>query len=442
LLGVNSSAMNVAFPSIERTFAGTARSTLAWGISGYSIAFAALLLFGGRAADRIGRFRVFRWGLLVLTVGSAATAASPVVPLFLTGRLLQAAGAAMIAPSSLSLVLPLFPLARKSTAVGAMAAMAYVGSALAPSFSALALAVSGWRAIFGFFTCVTALAYLVAPRLLPRDVPEPTTGRVDTWGSAAGGVGLLAMSFALAQGPRDGWSKPAVLTAVITAPALLWLFAHRSLRRPEPLVNLRIFRLRPVWSAVSAMSLLAVSGAGSWLTFPLLLVQKWGWSATHIGLALTPFPLAASFATVFGGRLAARVHRRTFIVVTSCFPAFGMAWLAFRIGNRPSYLDLCIGAMSFNAGFGFTVTPLNTAALLAIDDGALGQASAAFNTVRQLAAGFGVATVVGILGDATNIPIGRFRLVYLALAASSVLAALTVAVNALDLTRSRTPQDV
>jgi EmrB/QacA subfamily drug resistance transporter len=446
--------MNVVFPSIAADFVGSSRSTLAWGISGYSITLAALTLFGGWGADRFGRRRVFLTGLAVFAAGSVLAVLAGSVGWFIAARLVQASGVAMLSPASLSMVLPLFPTERKGMAIAVWAAISYLGSAVSPSFAAAVTDLRGWRFIFVLFAVGSVIVGFVAPRFLPADGPavgdrrvdlaggrvDLAGGRVDLAGGLAGSVGIGLAALAVIEGPKTNWSR-LTLAALAMAVVLLVAFVRRSLDRDDPMVNLRMFRPRAVWSAIAGNLFITASGVAVWIVYPLFLVQRWGWSLTRVGLALTPIPLSAGLAAIVGGRLSRRFGSRRVALVGSILPAVGMAWFALRLTDEPNYLwGLLPGGVLFNVGFGLTFAPLNASALTGVPEQLLGQASAAISTLRQLAGGLGVALVIGLLGDADKIAASRFDLAFLTLAAIAAGTTVVVAVfSPLELPRPKTP---
>ncbi len=422
-------AMNLAFPSIERDFAGTSRSTLSWGITGYSITLASLVLVGGRIADRRGRRLIFRTGIGVFIVASVLIALAPNAWCFLAARIGQAVGAALSSPASLTLVLPMFPASRRMTAIATWTSLGTLGSALGPSLAAVVTQQLSWRWIFVIPLAASAAAFVLAPRLLPEGRPEgDPPGPIDAIGVAQGTVGVACVAFAITEAPRLGWSHALVLAAALGAVVLLPWFFRRSLRHPEPLLDLHMFRARTVWSANLGNVFLSASGVSIWLVYPLFLVQHWHYSLLRTGLAMTPQPAAAAAAGFLAGRLAERYGVRRVIGVGSLLPLFGTAWLVLRLGPEPQYVrDFLPGALAYSIGFGLIYSPLTGAALRGVSAANLGQANAAFNALRQLAGGLGIAIVIAILGDADQIPLASFDHAYLAIATMTLLGWIVMA---------------
>ncbi len=426
MVGMSVTGLNLMFDTISEEF-DTSRSTLSWSLAGYSIVLAALLLPSGRMADRLGRRRVFRAGLAVFAVTSLATALAPNIELFITARLGQTVGAALMGPASLALILPEFPASRHNTAIAGWSAMGYLGNATAPSFTAFVGELS-WRWLFVFFALVCGVVYVLTPRYVPNRRPEPSDNKVDLVGVPVGafGVGLLALT--IIEGPSLGWDDPLVVGSAIGAVLLLSYFVFRSLRHPEPMLNLHIFAERTVWSANLANVFLSAAGIAIWLVYALFLRKVWGWSVLQTGVGLTPIPVGAGLAALIGGRISERSGERKVIELGSLLPVAGTAWLVWRLGSEPNYfVDFLPGAMMFSSGFGFTFSPLNAAALRDVPSAMLGQANAAFNTLRQLAGGLGTAVVIAILGNSVEIPLHSFKVAFVVNATLTLMCAIVIA---------------
>jgi EmrB/QacA subfamily drug resistance transporter len=427
MVGMTVTGLTLMFDTIAEDF-DTSRSALAWSLAGYSIVLAALLLPGGRMADRLGRRSVFRAGLIVFSVASLGCAIAPGIALFTIARLGQAVGAALFLPASLALVLPEFPVHRRNTAVAVWAAMGYLGNGLAPSFTAL-VGQASWRWLFVFFAVVCGVVWVISPRTLPAHPPERTHTRVDLIGIPVGvlGVGLLAL--AIIEGPVLGWSDPLVVGAAIGAAVLLPYFVVRSLRHPEPLLDLRLFKARAVWSANLANIFLSSAGIAIWLVYALFLSTIWGWSVMEVGIALTVSPTMAGVAAIIGARKAEHSSVRRVIEIGSLLPVAGTVWLVWRLGEEQNFfVDFLPGMLMFSFGFGLTFAPLNAAALNGVPVAALGQANAAFNTLRQLAGGLGTAVMISILGNTTDIPISSFHTAFVVAAVMTLACAAVIAI--------------
>src|SRR3954471_15494882 len=166
--------VNVAFPSIHVAFPGASLAGLSWVLDAYNIVFAALLVPAGRLADLLGRRRLFFWGLAVFMAASALCGVAPSVGFLVFARVLQAAGAAALVPTSLGLLLPEFPLERRATATALWGAVGGVAAATGPSLGGVLVAWQGWRAVF-FVNLLIGLPALLPARRLLRESREPQT---------------------------------------------------------------------------------------------------------------------------------------------------------------------------------------------------------------------------------------------------------------------------
>ncbi|MEX0848337.1 MAG: MFS transporter [Ilumatobacteraceae bacterium] len=430
VVGIAVTAVNVVFPAIERDFAGASRSTLSWGITGYSIALASLMLIGGRLADRLGRRRVFRVGVAIFVIASLILALSPTAWVFVAARLGQAVGAALSGPASLSLVLERFPTSRRLSAIATWTGLGTLGAAVGPSFSAIVSQQFGWRWIFVLPLAVSLTSLALSARLLPPGRPASVDGdrqRLDVIGSVLGTVGVALLAAAITEGPRLGWSDPLIVACIVGSLVLLPLFVRRSLRHPEPLLDVRLFSV-PNVAAVNLVNIgLTAAGTASWLLYPLFMVQHWGYSLIRTGLALTVFPVVASATGMVASRIAERIGTRRVIAYGALLPAAGMLWQVFRLQDAPHYLSGIVpGAVLFNVGFGIIYAPVTALALRSVTEAKLGQATAMLNSLRQLGGGLGVATVIAIIGNADVVPVETYHRAFVAVTVMALASGIVI----------------
>src|SRR5215469_5372726 len=198
--------VNLAFPYIGREYHGTGLDTLSWVLNAYTIVFAAVLVPAGRWADRVGRLRVFIAGLVGFIVGSALCGLAPGVPALIAARVIQAAGAGLMVPASLSLLLASVPAAGRAKAIGTWSALGALGAALGPVIGGSLVQLS-WRWVFWINIPVGLVAIALAARIVPESKDQHSHGRPDLAGAAllAAAVGVLA--FALVKAPDWGWGS-------------------------------------------------------------------------------------------------------------------------------------------------------------------------------------------------------------------------------------------
>src|SRR4051812_35013909 len=293
--------VNIAFPDIQRDFAGSTLADLSWVLNGYTIVFASLLVPFGRAADRLGRRRVFVGGLLLFVAASAAAAAAPSVDTLVAARVVQAVGAAAILPTSLALLLAEVPLEKRSAAIGIWAATGGVAAALGPPLGGL-LVQASWRWVFLINLPVGLAAAFLASRVLTESSdPEPAR-RPDPLGALvltlAGG--LLALGFVRA--PGWGWGDPRTIAALAGSALALGGFVRRTATHDAPMIELSMLRVRS-FSMASTSALLFSAGFGAMLLAGVLfLTQVWDYSVLEAGGAVAPRPFPPPLLCFPAGR--------------------------------------------------------------------------------------------------------------------------------------------
>ncbi len=412
LISFVTTATNLAVPALEEHFAGRPLASVSWVVSAFNVAQVTLMLVGGRLADRRGRRGVFLSGLVVFAGGALASSLSPTLELLIGARIVQAVGAALVLPTSLVAVLPSYPPERHASVVSLWSSMGTVGSTVAPTISAGLLSVGGWRVVFAVAAPLALLAAAVGRATLPdsrpaaASPPEERPGRpepLDVLGAVAGTLFVGGLAFALVQGRIWGYTAPPVVGAAASAALAAAVFLVRSLRHPEPLVDLRLLREPTFTVPAAASAVLAAAGAATWFLYPLFMSQEWGYSILQVGLGMSPGALVMVGVTLLAGRLADRHGYRRQLVLGSWLPVAGVAWMAVFLRPDTTYVTGFLpGTILIGVGMGLVVGPMNSAALSVIPSASLGAANAAFNTLRFFGTALGVALAAAVLGDTTG----------------------------------------
>lgn len=401
LMSFNTTATNLAFGRISDTFSSARPTTLSWVASVFFIGLASLLPVSGRLADRVGRRRVFRIGLGIFAVGSLLSAFAPFAAFLIGARFVTAIGGALILPSSLAAVLPEFPKERHYTAVAVWAACGPIASAAAPALSAFVLAVTSWRVLFALSTPIALLALVGGWRAIGESSADGPHGRLDWAGVVVGTAAIASMVFAAGQGPALGWTAPAVLGAYVGIVVLTPLFLIRCARHPEPLLNLAVFRIRPVWVANLANFVLNLAGMGTWLVWPLWFARVWDYDAVQTGFALMPGPVLSGILTTLGGRVAEKRGHETIVRTGAVVTVVAMALPIVTLSAVPNYLTGAFAACALaGGGWAMTQPPLNSGVLSRVGADYYAEVNASFNTVRNISGALGVAIAIAIIGDA------------------------------------------
>jgi EmrB/QacA subfamily drug resistance transporter len=440
--------VNVALPSIGRTFGGTELSSLSWVLNAYAIVFAALLVPAGRAADLIGRRAAFLTGVVVFAVASAACAAAPDVWLLVVARIVQAAGGALLMPASLGLLLAAAPPDKRTGAIRGWTSVGGAAAALGPVLGGALVAVD-WRWVFLVNIPVAAVALLASVRVLPRAraqrgadnskkraAADPAdTARPDTVGAALFTVAIGALALALVKADDWGWASPGVLGSIAGAAVLLVLFARRSARHPAPVIEPHLLRL-PAFATATAANVVFGTAFGAMLLMVTLWCQDvWGWSALRTGLAVAPGPLLVPFWAVGAGPLARRVGPGPVAAAGCAIYAAGCVFWRLNLSLVPNYAaHMLPGMLMTGTGVGLTLPTLVSAAVSAVPPHRFATGSGVVTMARQVGIVLGVAILVTVLGH----PSGAAALAAFQ-RAPGVIAAVAVAagVASLALVRSR-----
>ncbi|HEX4108862.1 MAG TPA: MFS transporter [Solirubrobacteraceae bacterium] len=402
--------VNVALPQIGRDFHlhGGGLSDLSWVLNGYAIVYAAFLVLFGRLAERYRRERGFLLGVGVFVVASAACGAANSLAMLVAFRVVQAAGAALLTPTSLGLILATSEPEHRQGRVRAWTAIGGFAATLGPVVGGLLVAAS-WRWVFLVNVPIGLLALAVGWRRLPRvegepvSAPDPTAALLIT-----GGVGALALG--LVDGGNWGWGDPRTLGALGGSLAALLLFALHCARHRNPLVDRGLFGLRP-FTGASIVALVFSAAFGAMLLSRVLWAQDvWHWSALITGLSIAPGPLMVPLIsfTLTGG-LTARFGPGLVIAAGSTIFAGGAIWWALAAGLSPNYAGEMLGGMLLTGiGVGLTLPTMMATGAASLPAHSFATGSAVVNMFRQIGLAIGVAVLIAVLGSPHS-PLGTLH---------------------------------
>ena len=427
LVVIDASIVNVGFPTISADLQ-TSDAVLSWILTAYNVTVASLLLLAGRTADRLGRKRVFLVSVAIFTVGSLLCSLAPSAGTLIAFRVVQAAGGSAILPSSLALVLPEFPVERRSMAVGVWSAVAGFGGAVAPSIGALLIELFGWRGIFWASVPFGAVVVVVGRRFLAESRVVTDTGRLDFIGVPVGVLGVALVLLAVVQAEHWGYTSVRTLTPACVGLVLLPVLVWRSRRHPSPVLDLSLFDIRSFRVATFATIFFGFAFLGGFFLNSLLLQRLWDWPVWKTGLGLSPGPLMSVLASWWAGRAADRLGHRWLTAVGSGLCVAAFSWQYWRVGAVPDYVSDFLPAMlMLGAGVGMAITCITAAPLadLGSDQFAMGNATA--RTVQQLCYAVGVAAVVALLGAGGAEDLARYPRAWIWLICSYAVAGLTMA---------------
>lgn len=408
--------VNIAFPAITESFGSTSVADLSWVFGAYNVVFAALLIPAGRAADLVGRRRLFVIGLALFGVASAACALAPTAWLLVAARVLQAVAAALLVPSSLALLLPAVAPERRGTAVGVWGAMGGIAAATGPALGGLLVETFGWRAVFLVNLPLVAVALVLAVRVLTES-RSPQRGLPDPLSVGLLGAGVAAVALGIVESGSLVWGP------LVGGVLLLVLFGWRNRRTARPLVPSELFGIRAFTFAVLGYLVFSGGFYALLLSNVLFMTDVWSWSTLAAGLAVTPGPIMAAIGSTVGGRIADRFGARATIVPGGLLFAAGCLLFATRLGPSPEYLAVFLPAtLLTGTGVGLVYSGLATAGVSRLPAAHYATGSAVGTCARQIGAVLGIAVLLSGLAAAPGL--GTFQAGWLVMTGTALVTVL------------------
>jgi EmrB/QacA subfamily drug resistance transporter len=395
---LDATIVNIAFPDISSSFSGSGRDALSWVLDGYFVVIAALLVPAGGLADRFGHKRVFLLGVSGFTAASLLCALAPSLGLLIAFRVLQGVGAALIAPTSLALVLDAFPPERRAAGVGLWGAAAAAAAAVGPTLGGALVELSDWRLVFLVNLPLGAAIVFAGSRRL-RERPQRDSRLPDLPGAVMLAASLALVTLAIVEGNDWGWASPPTIGCFAAAAILLAAVAWRSTRHPRPIVEPELFRHRSFRLGNLGTLLFAAAFFSLILGNVVFLTSIWGYTVLQAGAATLPGPALSTIVAGPAGKLADRFGHRAVIVPGTLFFAAGVMVLR-SAGATPDWLGLWLpGACLTGIGIGLAFPTLGSAAVRDIPDDRFATASAVNAAFRQVGAVLGTAILVAMVGE-------------------------------------------
>ena len=388
---LDNTVVNVALPSIQRSF-DASLSSLEWTINAYSLAFAVLLVTGGRLGDIFGRRKVFLIGVVVFAAASATIGFAPTEGWLVASRAVQGLGAALMMPGTLSIITNTFPPEERGKAIGTWAGVSAIALALGPLLGGWLTEDVSWRAIFFINIPVAVIAVAVTLFATHESRDETATREVDFPGIAALTIGLTALVLALVEGNAWGWGSAGIIALLATAVVGLFAFVLIERRSHAPIVDFEFFRSRSFVGANVVAFAISFGMFAVFFFLALYMQNILGYSPLETGVRFLPSTLVIMVAGPLAGRLADRVGPRTPLVIGLTLVTISLAWQS-RIEVDTSFGFLVVPFILLGLGMGFTMSPMSTAAMNAVDRTKAGVASGTLSMTRMVGGTFGVAAL-------------------------------------------------
>ena len=397
------SVVNVALPAIRHGL-GFSEVDLQWVVNAYTVTFAGFLLLGGRAADLLGRRRVFVSGLMLFALASLAGGISNSQGVLIAARAVQGLGGAVIAPASLSILTTTFSEgAARNRAVGIWGAMGGAGGAAGVLLGGILTDLLSWRWILFINVPIGIIAAIAAQHYIVESRNAGRAREFDLRGALAATLGLTLLVLGIVRTDQTGWGDSSTLLLITAGVALLALFVLIEGRfAREPLMPLRIFRSRTLSASNIVVLLVGASSFGMWFFVSLYLQQVLGYSPIRAGLAFLPMTLCIVAGSTLASRLVGRVGAKPILVTGMASLTVGLFWFT-DISPTGTYLgDMLFPSLLTAIGIGLAFVPATISAVAGVARQEAGLASGLVNTARLVGGALGLAVLAAIATSRTN----------------------------------------
>ena len=411
LVSLDSTLLFAAFAAIGASFPSSSAADLSWVLNGYTVVYAAMLIPAGGLADSHGRKKVFLLGVAVFLAASAACGLAGTVNGLVAARVAQAVGAALLTPTSLSIVLDAFPHEKRAITVSLWGAVGGLAAAVGPSVGSLVVEAAGWRWAFYLNLPLGALSLWLGAVLLRETKKLERRRAVDGVGMGLLIVGVGALAWSIVQLDSPQWTSGSLWVAAAGVLALAG-FAAWARVAPAPLIDPRLFRERTYTFVNLATLAFGIAFTMMFFGFFFYLTGVWHYSLPKAGLAITPGPLLVIPFAILSGRLASRLGHRPFLVGGGLLYACGGAWFLLVPDAHPAYLAHWLpGLVMSGASIGLVLPSLSAAAVNRLPPDQYAVGSAVNQATRQIGSVMGVAVTVLVLGHG-ELTHGRFVPLY------------------------------
>ena len=383
-------AVNIALPHIAADL-HMSGSSVSWTITSYSLIFGSLLLFGGRAADLLGRRRMFLTGLVIFTTSSVMSAMAGSAATLFTARAGQGLGAALLSPAALSIITAGFHGEARAKAQAAWGAVGGAGAAIGVLVGGILTQAADWRTIFYVNIPVAVLLFVASTKLVPADTQNPRWRGLDLPGAALATTSLGAIVYGITQANSAGWTSLQTHLCGLGGIAGLIAFAIYELHTDEPLLRVGRIADRSIGGGLALQLVAAGSIFGLFLLCSLYLQSVLGWGPLNTGLAFIPLALAAGVGAHVSGHAISKHGVRGPLAAAFAIAAVGM-FLLSRVGQHGSYLaDLLPGMLIAGFGLGIAVVTVSMAVLAGARKDEAGMISGLASTGHEIGGTLGIA---------------------------------------------------
>ena len=398
LVVVDNTIVNVALPTISKDLHASTEA-LQWIVDGYTLTFAGLLLVGGNLGDRLGRRRVLQLGLALFGLTSVGAALAHTSAELIAARAAMGVAAALIYPATLALLNNVFTVPReRATAIGIWSAVSGLAVAIGPVSGGALLQHFSWSSVF-YVNVPLVVVALVAGRLLLPESRDPRAGRFDPLGALLSVAGITLLTWSIIEAPRHGWGSAATVGGIGGALFILAVFGWWQTRRPDPMLDVRLFR-NPRFSAASGAIALAFFGL---FGFIFMITQYFqvvrGYDPLGAGLATLPFAVVTAAFSPAAIAVMKRVGTKVVVAFGLALMSSGFVVAASTAAGSPYWGKVVIAMSLMAAGLAFTTGPATEAIMGALPRDKAGAGSAVNDTTREVGGTLGVAIIGSVLNS-------------------------------------------
>ena len=393
---LDATIVNVALPHIQRAL-GFSGTNLEWVVNAYTLVFGGLLLLGGRSGDLLGRRRIFITGVLLFALASLLGGLATGQAWLLAARALQGVGAALAAPTALSLIAVTFPQgAPRNRAMGVYSAMSVAGGGIGLIAGGLLTTYASWRWVMFVNVPIALVVAGLAARVLPETGRR--TGRFDIPGALTGTLGVASLVYGLSSAATSPngvshWTDAKVVASLTAAVALLAAFGVIEARSKHALLPMRLLRNRNRSGAYLISLCVGTAMFGMFFFLTIFMQTVWGYSALKTGIAYLPMIGIVLVTSAAASQLISRTSALPMLAAGGVIATGGMFWLS-RVSEHSTYAGGILGPMIVTAfGLGFVFVPMNLTALVKVDEHTAGVASSLLNTGQQVGGSIGLAVL-------------------------------------------------
>ena len=393
--------VNVALPSIQ-TDLGFSQENLQWVISAYALLFGGFLLLGGRAADLLGRRRLFLIGIVIFTVASLISGLAWSEGALIGARALQGLGAAIVTPAALSIISTTFAEgSERNKALGAWGAVGAFGAVAGVLLGGVLTDLLSWEWIFFVNLPVGIVGFALTPFLIGES-RDATAKSYDIPGAVLVTSGLVTLVYAITQANDHGWGSFRTIGLFVASAGLIAGFLGWEARSKDPLMPFSIFRLRTLVGANVAGLILGTALFGMFLMLTLYMQQVLGYSPLRTGVAYLAVAGTAIFWSALAAQLVTRIGVKRVLVIGMVTLTAGLVYFT-QVSVGGSYAgDLLPGFLLIGVGLGFSFVPISIAALAGVRSSEAGLASGLINTSQQIGGALGIAALSSIATSTTS----------------------------------------